>query len=149
MIGQLGDAAVSGVYMGSQIQMLLQVFTAGIEGAMLILSTQYWGKKDNGAIRKITSIGIKFAFAFALAAGAVCSVFPDFVISLFTPDKSIVEAGTPYLRIISFSFPFFAVTQSLISSMRSVENPKIGTWVSLVSLITNVALNYILILKSC
>ena len=145
MIGQLGDSAVSGVYMGSQIQTLLQVFTAGIEGAMLILSTQYWGKKDTDAIRKITAIGLRFAFIFALAVAVVCAIFPSFVISLFTPDESIIEAGAPYLRILSFSFPLFALTQGLIASMRSVESPKIGMIVSLISLLTNLGLNYLLI----
>ena len=145
MIGQLGDSAVSGVYMGSQIQTLMQVFTAGIEGAMLILSTQYWGKRDTDSIKKITSIGLRFALIFSVAVAVICAIFPSFVISLFTSDKSIIEAGTPYLRIISFSFPLFALTQGFIASMRSVECPKIGMLVSLISLITNVTLNYILI----
>ena len=48
MIGALGDAAVSGVYMGMQIQTLLQVFSGGIEGAILILAAQYWGKREIG-----------------------------------------------------------------------------------------------------
>lgn len=145
MIGQLGDSAVSGVYMGSQIQMLLQVFTAGIEGAMLILSTQYWGKSDTDSIKKITSIGLKFAFAFSVVVSVVCAIFPQFIISLFTHDTAIIESGSPYLRTISFSFPLFALTQGLIASMRSVEKPKIGMLVSLSSLITNATLNYLLI----
>lgn len=145
MIGQLGDAAISGVYMGSQIQTLLQVFTAGIEGAMLILSTQYWGKGECGAIRKITSIGLKFALAFSLAVAAMCAVFPTFVISLFTADSAIIESGAEYLRIISISFPFFALTQGLIASMRSVESPKVGMAVSLISLAANASINYVLI----
>ncbi len=145
MIGQLGDSAVSGVYMGSQIQTLLQVFTAGIEGAILILSTQYWGKRDTDSIKKIISIGIKFALVFSAMVAVVCAIFPSFVISLFTNDMSIIEAGAPYLRIISFSFPLFALTQSLIAAMRSVESAKVGMAVSLVSLVTNVSLNYVLI----
>ena len=44
MIGALGDAAISGVFMGNQMQTFLQLVTGGIEGAILILSAQYWGK---------------------------------------------------------------------------------------------------------
>ena len=32
MIGSLGDSAISGVYMGNQVQTVLQVLNAGIEG---------------------------------------------------------------------------------------------------------------------
>ena len=42
MVGSLGDTAVAGMYMGNQIQTLLQVFSGGIEGAILILAAQYW-----------------------------------------------------------------------------------------------------------
>ena len=38
MVSRLGDSAVSGVYMGSQIQTFLQMFSGGIEGAILILA---------------------------------------------------------------------------------------------------------------
>ena len=56
MIGTLGDAAISGVYMGSQVQTLLQIFGAGLEGAMLVLAAQYWGRRDTVRISKIVSI---------------------------------------------------------------------------------------------
>ena len=53
MIGTLGDSAISGVYVGSQLQTLLQMFIGGIEGAILILAAQYWGKRDTKSIRRI------------------------------------------------------------------------------------------------
>ena len=40
MVNELGDAAVSGVYMGSQIQVLLQMFISGIGGAVIIIGAQ-------------------------------------------------------------------------------------------------------------
>ena len=40
MIGSLGDNAISGVYVGGQLQQVLQMFVAGIEGAILILAAQ-------------------------------------------------------------------------------------------------------------
>ena len=40
MIGSLGDSAISGVYMGNQVQTVLQVLSAGIEGGILLISAQ-------------------------------------------------------------------------------------------------------------
>ena len=34
MVSSLGDSAVSGVYMGNQIQTFLQMFSGGVEGAI-------------------------------------------------------------------------------------------------------------------
>ena len=145
MIGSLGDNAVSGVYMGMQLQTLLQIFSGGIEGAILVLSAQYWGKGDTRSISKIVSIGIRISAAFGLLLTLISAVFPSFVISLFTGDGAIISAGAEYLGILAYSFVFFCVTQSLIAAMRSVESPRIGLYVSSVSLVTNIILNYILI----
>lgn len=149
MIGMLGDNAISGVYMGGQIQTLLQVFSAGIEGAILILAAQYWGKQDTGSIKRIVSIGTRFSLIFGAVLTLVCSLFPAQVISLFTKDAEIIRAGAEYLGVVAFSYLFFCLTQALIASMRSVESARIGLWVSLVSLLVNVLLNYLLIFGKC
>lgn len=145
MVARLGDAAVSGVYMGSQIQTFLQVFSGGIEGTILILSAQYWGKKDISGIRKIVSIGVAFSLIVGLALNAVCLIIPAQVLSIFTNDQSVIEQGCLYLKYVCFSYLFFCLTQALIAAMRSVESARIGMLVSTVSLVVNVALNYILI----
>lgn len=145
MVGTLGDTAISGVYMGNQIQTLLQLFSGGIEGAILVLSAQYWGKRDTESIKKIVAIGLRFTLVFGLLLTAVCAIIPRSVISLFTNDIPTVESGAEYLRIVSFSYVFFCLTQALIAAMRSVETARIGLYVSVASLFTNFILNYLLI----
>lgn len=145
MVGALGDAAVSGMYMGNQIQTLLQVFNAGIEGSILILAAQYWGKRDTASIRKIVALGIRFSIIAGIVLTAVCAAAPEQIIRLFTKDADTIRTGSEYLRIVCFSYLFFCITQSLIAAMRSVENARIGLYVSLCSLAVNVILNYVLI----
>ena len=91
MIGTLGDAAISGVYMGNQIQTLLQIFSAGIEGAILVLAAQYWGKRDTESIKKIVSIGLRFTAAFGILLSLLCVSAPSLVLSLFTKDSEIID----------------------------------------------------------
>ena len=76
MIGRLGDAAVSGVYLGTQIQTVLQVLSAGIEGSILLLAAQYWGRRDVGSIRRVVSIGMGFSLLLGLLFTVVCAAFP-------------------------------------------------------------------------
>ncbi len=145
MVGSLGDSAISGVYMGSQLQTLLQLFSGGIEGAILILSAQYWGKGDTGSIKKIISIGVHFSLLFGAVLTTVCAVIPSQIIRIFTSEAPVVADGAVYLRIVCFSYIFFCLTQSLIAAMRSVEIARIGMVVSSISLVVNVGLNYVLI----
>lgn len=145
MIGALGDTAISGVYMGNQIQTLLQIFSGGIEGAILVLAAQYWGRRDKESIKKIISLGLRFTVLFGAVLSVICICIPKNVIALFTDESAVIDAGAEYLRTVAVSYVFFCLTQALIAAMRSVECARIGLYVSLVSLATNAALNYILI----
>ena len=145
MIGRLGDNAISGVYVGNQMQAVVQMFIAGIEGAILILSAQYWGRKDTASIRKVVSIGTKFAFGVGLVITLAAVLFPSAIIGLFTKESGVVAEGAVYLQIVGFTYLFFAISQVMIASMRSVETAKIGLYISIMALVVNVSLNYILI----
>ena len=145
MVGALGDAAVSGVYMGGQIQTFLQMFSGGIEGAILILAAQYWGRRDTGSIKRIVSIGLHFSVLCGLAVTAVCLAVPRPILSVFASDAAVIEEGVRYLRVVCFSYLFFCITQALIAAMRSVEVARIGMLVSAISLVVNVCLNWVLI----
>lgn len=145
MISSLGDAAVSGVFMGNQMQTLLQMLSGGVEGAILVLAAQYWGKRDTASIRRIVAIGLHFSILFGALLTLVCSLFPDTLIRLFSTTDTVIEAGAEYLRTVCFSYLFFCVTQALIAAMRSIEVARIGMHVSLVSLFVNIGLNYVLI----
>ena len=145
MIGRLGDNAISGVYVGNQMQAVVQRFIAGIEGAILILAAQYWGKKDAASIRKVVSVGVKFAFGVGLLVTLAAVLFPSAIIGLFTSEPGVIAEGGVYLRIVGFTYLFFSIAQVMIASMRSVETAKIGLYISIMALVVNVSLNYILI----
>ena len=145
MVGALGDSAISGVYMGSQIQTLLQLFSGGVEGAILILAAQYWGRQDTRSIKRIISIGLHFSVGFGLLLTAACFFFPSQIITIFTHDPEVIRDGADYLRLVCLSYLFFCITQAMIAAMRSVEVARIGMTVSGISLVVNISLNYILI----
>ena len=145
MVSSLGDSAVSGVYMGNQIQTFLQMFSGGVEGAVLVLSAKKKKKKDKDSIKRIVSIGTHFSLFFGLVLTAVCALFSTPVIGIFTHDAQVIADGAVYLRVVCFSYAFFCLTQALIAAMRSVEAANIGMIVSGISLFINIGLNYALI----
>jgi len=145
MVGTLGESAISGVYLGNQPQTLLQIIVIGVDSALLILAAQYWGRKDTESIKKLFAIAIRFAAGLAFVFTVVVAVAPNFVLSLFSQDASVMEQGVRYLKFVCWSYLFFASSQLLITSMKSVEYVRIGMYASFISLSVNVVLNYILI----
>lgn len=145
MVGRLGDAAISGLYMGSLTQTVLQILIAGIESSVLILSAQYWGKHDCARIKDVVSIGMWIALSGTLCITLASLLFPGKIMRLLTPDAGAVREGTIYLQTVAVSYLFFCVSQLLIVAMRSVEIVRIGLINSIAAFCVNVCLNYVLI----
>ena len=145
MIGGYSQDALSGVSMVNQIQFLLQMFVGGVGSGMVVLGAQYWGKKQVEPIRRVTSIGMLLAVVFSLLMTGVVYFFPTQTLSILTNEEAVITEGAKYLTIICFSYVIFAITNTLLSALRSVEPVRIGFVVTLTALVVNVVLNYGLI----
>ena len=145
MVGRLGDDAVSGIYLGGQLQFLLQQLVVGLGSALLILTAQYWGKGDTTPIRRLIGLVLRIGALSAILMSLATGLFPEQILSLFSDEADAIREGVAYLRIQSLSYLFFAVSQILIYAMRSVETTRVGMMASLVTLVFNVVLNEILI----
>jgi putative MATE family efflux protein len=145
MVGRLGDLAISGVFIGNQIHTLLQFIVGGIGTALVILATQYWGKKDTKSIRAISAICLWAAICLGAVFTVFSSGFTESVAGILSSRADVIESAVPYLRIIGMSFIFFAISQVLVASLRSVENVRFGMNIALITLCVNIGLNYILI----
>lgn len=145
MVGRLGDDAVSGVYLGGQLQFLLQQLVVGLGSALLILTAQYWGKGDTDPIRRLIGLVLRIGVVAALTMTLIMTLFPAQILSLFSDEAGALREGVSYLRIQALSYLFFVISQILIYAMRSVETTRVGMMASLVTLVVNVCLNELLI----
>lgn len=145
MLGRFAEEALAGVALVNQIQFLLQMIIIGVGAGTLIFSSRAWGSKDIATIKKIANIAMKTAVVLSLVIFIPVFFFPEQTLSLLSNEEAVVAEGVKYLRVICFTYPVFAITNTLLSTLRSVETVRIGFYVSLSTLIINVCLNYLLI----
>ncbi len=156
MLGSYSEAALAGASLANQIQFIFQSILMAIGTGVTLYVSQYWGKqKANGqnnpdsaemdACRRVSTIGLTLALAAAVFFFALVTFFPQSCLSFFTNDPSIIQEGCQYLEVLRFSYIFFALSNLLFAMLRSVETVYIGTLASVVSLLTNLVLNYALI----
>lgn len=145
MLGRFSEEALSGTALVNQIQFLLQMIVVGVGAGTLIFSSRAWGSRDILTVKKIANIALKTAIVLSLVIFIPVFFFPNEVLSLFSNETQVVAEGVKYLKIICFTYPIFAITNTLLSTLRSVETVRIGFYVSLSTLIINVCLNYLLI----
>jgi len=145
MLGSYSEVALSGVAAVNQIQFILQQVVFGISNGMIVLTSQYWGKKQTGPIRRLMSIAFFAAVGVALCLLLLVSALPQQMVGLFTNDAAIIREGCDYLRIVRFSYVFFAMTVVLLGGMRTVEKVNISLNVSFIALVVNCSINFVLI----
>ena len=145
MLGAYSELALSGATLVNQLQFVLQQIAAGIGMGIVVLASQYWGQRRIGPIKKIISIGMKFGIAAGLIFFLLSTFLPRSLLSLFTRDETVIEEGLRYLRIMRWTYLLFAVSNTLMYALQSVETAMIGMVMSLSTIVINVCLNYCLI----
>ena len=145
MLGSYSQPALSGAAAVNQIFFIVQQLALGIGDGLVILAAQYWGEGRVSPIRRLTGTAMKFGVLCSVIIIALCMLMPARLFGIFTRDAAIIAEGTSYLSIIQFTFLFFIMTQVLMAALRSVEVVKISFYISIVSLVVNVGINYTLI----
>ncbi|MFI3313379.1 MAG: MATE family efflux transporter [Eubacteriales bacterium] len=145
MIGNYGELSLAGVAAVNQVQFVIQQTVYGVNNGMIVLASQYWGKKQKDPIRKLSAIAVVVGLVMTLGMFLVASFWAEGLVGIFVKDGQAVAEGVRYLSIIRFTYPLFAVTTVLLGTMRSVENVKLALTVSCISLVLNCSINYALI----
>lgn len=145
MLGRYGESALSGVTAVNQIQFVFQQLLMALGDGLVILCSQYWGKKNISSMKKIMAVAMQTGGMLAILLFCVVSIWPVQILKLFSADQMIIQEGVSYLGIIRFTYLFFAVTQILLAALRSTEVVKIASVLSLITLGINCSINYILI----
>lgn len=145
MVSAYSEAAMAGVSAVNQVQFLFQQLMLGAGDAVVVLGSQYWGQKRTLPIKRFAMGALLLGTVLSLLLFTVSAIMPEGVVALFTSDAAIHAAGVEYLRVMKYSFLIFALTNLLLSVLRSVETVRIGFWVSVSTLFVNGGLNYLLI----
>ena len=141
----LQELALSGATLVNQIQFMLQSVVAGIGTGVAVLGAQYWGKGKVDPIRRITSVGLKFGVVIGMIFFLLTLLIPSRVLSMFTSDQAVVAEGLKYLRIMCWTYIIYAISNTLMYSLQSVETAFVGTVMSISTILINMCLNYCLI----
>lgn len=145
MLGRVGETVLSGASLGSQIQFILNLMLFGATSGAAILMAQYWGKGDRAAVGTVWGMVLKLTMLISLLFTVLVFVFPYHAISIFTNDGAVREQGAQYLRIVCLSYLPLTFTMVYLNTMRSVGRVRIATVVYLCSMLTNIAVNAVLI----
>lgn len=145
MIGQLGEFAIAGVATSNRFFMISFFAMMGIVTAANIYLAQYYGAKNEERMRQSFRYGIIFSLGIILLFSFAAWFFPDTILRFFADSDGMVEAAKHYMPVAALTFFPQALSYNIQSSMRSTGHTKIPFVSSVLSLMVNVVMNYVLI----
>ena len=144
-VGQKGDASVAAEGLAGQIAFLLNLVHFGIISGAAMFTAQFWGKHDIQNLRRVLGLCLMLAITASLVFFSLAQFLPSQILSIYSKDPVVIELGTGYIRIFSWTFLFFAITFSYALVMRSTGDVKTPTTVSVGALLISTVLSYSLI----
>ena len=141
MLGFVSQTAMASNSLAGQVHFILNMVYSGLAAGTTMLAAQYWGRQNLTAIEHILAIGMKLAAGVGVAFFVGTVFFPTQLMSIYTNDPAMIQAGSQYLRIVGWSYLLMGFSHPYLSILKSVERAKISTLINSSALGVNVVLN--------
>lgn len=145
MIGTLGATSIAAVGLANKVFFVFSLLVFGIVSGSGVLAAQYWGNEDVKNIKKVLGLALILGVGGSLVFLLAGAFRPAWVMRIFTPSPQTIAEGSRYLRIVVFSYPFIALTNTYVAMLRAVNRVKAPVFISCATIVVNITLNYILI----
>lgn len=145
MLGRLTQEAVAAVSLANQVSFVLSLFLGAIVGSVGVLVAQYYGKKDFDTVRNLLSMALRYVFVLTLIFFSLAFFLPKQLMHVFTNEPALIEIGSGYLRIVSFSYLFQGMAQCYLMLMKIDGRAKMSVWISAVTVVVDMSVDFFLI----
>lgn len=149
MIGSLGDLPLAAVGMAGKWAWFMGIVLFGCTSGAAVFIAQYFGAGDERGIQRTYGLMSLLCMGTAALFSLCALLFPARIVGAFTNDPAAIETGTVYLRIVALAFPFQAIRRSTGTLMQSTQEVVIPFLSAVVSVVTNIVLNALLIFGLC
>lgn len=145
MLGQLGEAPMSGATLANNFITIFQIMCMGLGMGASVLVSRFFGMKDQLGMKRSVNIMYRLLFVVATCFAVATAVFPAQIMGLFTEEQDVILQGTGYLLISipCYYLNGYAVTSSIM--LRSVGKANIPLLSSCCSFFINIFFNWVFI----
>ena len=151
MVSVLGDNAIAAVGLSANFGFFIIMVLFGFLSGLGIFIAQFWGSKDYKNIYRVFIITIIVGTIISSLFFILVHFFPEFIVGLYNNGDDLIQRGiiqnyaVDYLKIISYSYFFMTANFVIIMLMRNTEQVVFPQIISVITVIINTLLNFVLI----
>lgn len=147
MVTSAGEAAVSGVSLVDNINILLiQIFAALATGGAVIVS-QYFGRREMDGAKSASKQLLYTVVVVSTVLMVLALLFRRQILSLLFGqiEADVMDSAMDYFLTTALAYPFISIYNAGAALFRSVGNSKVSMFNSLIVNIVNIVVNAVLI----
>ena len=145
MIGGFGESAIAAASFSNSFYSIFQFICMGLGSGAVVLSSQFWGKRDETALRDTASMAMQVTLLICALFTALSVMIPSQILSLYTNQDSVVSVGAPYLRLLGTTFLLAGLSSTATYLLRSTGRVNIPLIGSTVAFFANIFFNWVFI----
>jgi len=139
------EEAIAALGISNQLMFLLILFLFGMGSGGQIFVSQFYGKGDLLNLRRVMGVILTLGIFVSMAAFVGARFFPEVIVGLFSNDVPVVKYACEYLKIVSWSYIFTAISFIYQVVLRSTDSPRLPVYSCAMALVINIVFNWILI----
>ena len=97
MLGSLGETALSASSLANQFITLFTFLCMGVSMGASVLTSRFWGSQDLFSLKKVITVALRSGVLLALAFTVANVLFSRQIMSLYTQEQPVIDAGAEYL----------------------------------------------------
>jgi putative MATE family efflux protein len=145
MVGRLGESSIGAVSVINQLYFIVILVTFGAYAGAGIFTSQFFGSGDHDKLKQTIRFKLITGALIALIALIIFTVFGENLIRLFTKNPETIKQGLAYLNIARWSAFPWVISVAISNTFREMSITKPLLYISIVAIITNTLLNFLLI----
>lgn len=147
MVSSVGEAAVSGISLVDQVNVLLiQIFAALATGGAVVAS-QYLGRRDRENACRSAKQLVYASFGMAVLIGALVLLLNRPILQMVfgNVEPEVMRAAETYFWLSALSYPMLALYNAGAALFRSMGNSRVSLFASAIMNVINIGGNAVLI----
>ncbi|MEF3693001.1 MAG: MATE family efflux transporter, partial [Acholeplasmataceae bacterium] len=145
MVGRLGESSIGAVSVINQLYFIVILVTFGAFGGAGIFTSQFFGSGDHDKLKQTFRFKLITGSMIATLALIIFTLFGENLIRLFTSNPETIKQGLSYLNIARWSAFPWVISVAISNTFREMSITKPLLYISIVAIITNTLLNFLLI----
>lgn len=145
MLTDLGTSTVTGYNMGIRTESFLFCFSQGISSAMVVCLSQNLGNENYNRVRRFFYLGLKVNVLLSGVFGALCLLFPEQIIGIFSNTPEVIAAGAQYTGTMALFYVTSFFSETTQGFFRGMGRLRLTMIASMSQVVLRVILSYLLV----